>query len=153
MLCSRCATTTRPPNTSPMPCHGPGSLDWDAQPNPFRQFAGCEQWPLPLLADSPHTPAPSPYEPAGEPAAPSLKGFARVLELSLGLAAWKQYGNARWALRCNPPAATCTPPKRMCWPARCRAWRMGSTTTMLNSTAWNCAADFPPLQLKRPNCV
>ena len=29
---------------------GPGTLDWDAQPNPFRHFAGAEQFPLPLLA-------------------------------------------------------------------------------------------------------
>ena len=45
--------TTRPPNTSPcLCCQGPRQFRWDAQPNPFRQFAGCEQWPLPLLADS-----------------------------------------------------------------------------------------------------
>lgn len=88
---------------------GPGSLDWDAQPNPFRQFAGCEQWPLPLLADSLTRPLQALYEPAGEPAAPSLEGLACVLELSLGLAAWKQYGNARWALRCNPSSGNLHP--------------------------------------------
>ena len=30
---------------------GPETLDWDAQPNPFREFAGCARTPLPLTAD------------------------------------------------------------------------------------------------------
>jgi hypothetical protein len=30
---------------------GPETLDWDAQPNPFREFAGAPRTPLPLAAD------------------------------------------------------------------------------------------------------
>ncbi|MEB8534747.1 nitroreductase, partial [Acidithiobacillus ferriphilus] len=30
---------------------GPEALDWDAQPNPFREFTGSPQYILPLLTD------------------------------------------------------------------------------------------------------
>lgn len=88
---------------------GPGSLDWDAQPNPFRQFAGAQQVLLPLLADTLQQPVQALYEPSGPPAPPSLAGLACVLELSLALSAWKQYGTARWALRCNPSSGNLHP--------------------------------------------
>ncbi len=30
---------------------GPDTLDWDAQPNPFREWLGSPLIPLPLVAD------------------------------------------------------------------------------------------------------
>ncbi|HXF08771.1 MAG TPA: nitroreductase family protein [Candidatus Acidoferrales bacterium] len=35
--------------------------------------------------------------------------MGRLLELSLGLSAWKQYGPNRWALRCNPSSGNLHP--------------------------------------------
>lgn len=35
---------------------GPGSLDWDAQPDPFRVWSGTEKVPLPRTAE--HIPIP-----------------------------------------------------------------------------------------------
>ncbi len=89
---------------------GPESLDWDDQPNPFRRFAGCEVVKLPQpgteLAclfgdlDKPERIEPQPL---------SLANLGLLLELSLGLSAWKQYGPDRWALRCNPSSGNLHP--------------------------------------------
>lgn len=58
-----------------------GYLDWDTQPDPFRRFAGAALVELPLTAPGP---------------------LAELLELSLGLTAWKSFDGSRWALRANP---------------------------------------------------
>ena len=39
----------------------------------------------------------------------NLPAIASLLELSLGLSAWKQYGPDRWALRCNPSSGNLHP--------------------------------------------
>ena len=75
---------------------GPQYLDWDQQPNPFRRFAGAALVELPLT------------KPAGEGS--GMGGnIAALLELSMGLSAWKQYGPDRWALRCNPSSGNLHP--------------------------------------------
>lgn len=90
---------------------GPETLDWDAQPNPFRRYAGAPLLALPLLA-------------AGQPAATwadlftpgavaaralDVPAVAALLELSLGLTAWKHLGPDRWALRANPSSGNLHP--------------------------------------------
>lgn len=102
----------------------PSFLDWETQPNPLRRFAGAAITELPLLADlnAPATPTgrrlsqlPLPlyadlFRPGNIPPQPlSLDSLAAVLELSFGLAAWKQYGTDRWALRCNPSSGNLHP--------------------------------------------
>jgi len=89
---------------------GPETLDWDAQPNPFREFAGAPRTELPLTADlldtrfsqiiRPGAVAPNPF---------SKASIAALLELSFGLSAWKEYGPDRWALRCNPSSGNLHP--------------------------------------------
>lgn len=88
---------------------GPGSLDWDAQPNPFRHFTGSEQVPLPLLADRQEQAFAALYQARQSAHNLNLEGLACVLELSLALSAWKQYGTSRWALRCNPSSGNLHP--------------------------------------------
>lgn len=90
---------------------GPAGLDWATQPEPFRRFSGSPQLTLPLLTD----------ESAGirysdlyarapiAPRALSVTSIASLLELAFGLSAWKQYGNNRWALRCNPSSGNLHP--------------------------------------------
>ena len=80
---------------------GPDYLDWDQQPNPFRRFAGADVLELPLL--------PSPLVGEGLGMGGNLPAIASLLELSLGLSAWKQYGPDRWALRCNPSSGNLHP--------------------------------------------
>ncbi len=78
---------------------GPEYLDWENQPNPFRVYQGCALTELPLL----ETEQPS------DTGHLSLTTVANLLELSLGLSAWKQYGPNRWALRCNPSSGNLHP--------------------------------------------
>jgi len=84
---------------------GPEFLDWDQQPNPFRRFVGTEVVEL-ALEDYPPSPA---LPPQGVKGAKTVGDIAALLELSLGLSAWKQYGPDRWALRCNPSSGNLHP--------------------------------------------
>jgi hypothetical protein len=89
---------------------GPETLDWDAQPNPFREFAGCTRTPLALTADRLGTSLAQLYAPAGVVPAPlTLASVGTLMELSMGLAAWKQHGPDCWALRCNPSSGNLHP--------------------------------------------
>lgn len=87
-----------------------GYLDWATQPDPFRTFEGAPRVDLPLLEDelAPSfrdldTPDNIPHR------ALSLSTLAILLELSLGISAWKQHGSSRWALRCNPSSGNLHP--------------------------------------------
>lgn len=89
---------------------GPETLDWDAQPNPFREFANSARTPLPLMADQVATRFAQIYAPDEVPPVPlTLASVSTLLELSVGLSAWKAYGPDRWALRCNPSSGNLHP--------------------------------------------
>src|SRR5262245_34504363 len=88
---------------------GPETLDWDLQPNPFREFAGCARLPLALMADQVGTTFAQVYAPDSNPAPLSIATAGALLELSMGLAAWKAYGPDKWALRCNPSSGNLHP--------------------------------------------
>jgi len=83
---------------------GPETLDWSSQPDPFRTFKGSPVLQLPLCAGR----MAQAFDGA-QPAAPSLDALGALLELSLGLSAWKEYGPDRWALRCNPSSGNLHP--------------------------------------------
>ncbi len=70
-----------------------GYLDWASQPNPFRSFHGAPAYALP----------PRPDAAAGTPP------LGPILRLSLGLTAWKVYGQSRWSLRANPSSGNLHP--------------------------------------------
>ena len=88
---------------------GPGQLDWDAQPAPFRHYLGAPVLELPLCTDR--------YERrfgdlALAPSSailPGLDSLGALLELSFGISAWKSWGDSRWALRCNPSSGNLHP--------------------------------------------
>ncbi len=89
---------------------GPETLDWDDQPDPFRRYDGAPCIALPLLADQ----LAMPYSAlsSGEAIPPqslSLQSLAMLLETSVALSAWKQYGTARWSLRVNPSSGNLHP--------------------------------------------
>jgi SagB-type dehydrogenase family enzyme len=89
---------------------GPGRLDWANQPDPFRRYGGAVHVELPLVADDLKThysalrrgrmPAPRAFD---------LDSIGMLFELSLGLSAWKAYGETSWALRCNPSSGNLHP--------------------------------------------
>ena len=95
---------------------GPETLDWDAQPAAFRNYLGSETLPLPLLselsADHPHAMAfAAPFVvPAVVPTpAWTLASLGLLLQMSLGVTAWKSYGPDRWAVRANPSSGNLHP--------------------------------------------
>jgi len=86
-----------------------GYMDWSTQPDPFRSYEGSLQIELPLALDNP-TP---PYHLIFDnelPAAPLLiQSISQLFQFSLGLAAWKQAGGEKWALRCNASSGNLQP--------------------------------------------
>jgi len=89
---------------------GPGRLDWANQPNPFRRYEGAARIELPLLAD--HLDTRYSALRRGRMPAPhaiNLDSIATLFEVSLGLSAWKAYGETSWALRCNPSSGNLHP--------------------------------------------
>ncbi len=89
---------------------GPQTLDWDAQPDPFRRFKAAPLTPLPLPADDEKTSWASLFVPGAiAPHAATLKSLGLLFELSFALSAWKQFGPDRWALRCNPSSGNLHP--------------------------------------------
>ena len=89
---------------------GPDHIDWDAQPDSFRRYAGAERFELPLVADTLDSAYVDLYRPGAiAPQPMNLNTVAALLELSLGISAWKQYGGSRWALRCNPSSGNLHP--------------------------------------------
>lgn len=89
---------------------GPGGLDWATQPDPFRRYGGAPETELPLLTADPAVGWDDLFRPGAVPArAFGLAGVACLLQLSIGLAAWKSYGGNRWALRCNPSSGNLHP--------------------------------------------
>ena len=89
---------------------GPSGLDWANQPAAFRYFLGSPQVLLPLLADAARPRYVDLYAPGKISTQPLTTEFvAALLELSMGLSAWKQAGGTRWALRCNPSSGNLHP--------------------------------------------
>lgn len=89
---------------------GPETLDWDAQPNPFREFEGCARTELELGAGQLGTGFAQATLPRSVDAATlTVESVARLLQLSMGLSAWKEYGPDRWAVRCNPSSGNLHP--------------------------------------------
>ena len=89
---------------------GPGYLDWANQPDPFRRFADCRQIPLNPAANQLKSGFDALFRPGVLPAATlDRTHLGLLLELSLGLAAWKSHGGNRWALRCNPSSGNLHP--------------------------------------------
>lgn len=89
---------------------GPGSLDWDAQPDPFRTYAAAPQVVLPLPANKLAVSYSALYQ--SETTAPSpvnLENIGLLLEVSMAISAWKHYGTSSWALRCNPSSGNLHP--------------------------------------------
>jgi nitroreductase len=75
---------------------GPGRLDWANQPDPFRRDA-----PLPTFGEATQSKVAS--------APVNQQTIARLLQDSLALAAWKSFGESRWALRINPSSGNLHP--------------------------------------------
>jgi SagB-type dehydrogenase family enzyme len=86
-----------------------GYLDWATQPDPFRRYEGAPLRALsrePLARDVHYASLFAGDVPAQPITDHSIGEFLRC---SMGLSAWKQYGQSRWALRVNPSSGNLHP--------------------------------------------
>lgn len=119
---------------------GPDTIDWDAQPDSFRCYAGTERVTLPLLADSLTLPYSALFDGSEIPAHPlTADTIAVLLEISLALSAWKQYGPSRWSLRCNPSSGNLHPTE---------AYLIASAIDGLEDGLYHYRADEHALELR-----
>jgi SagB-type dehydrogenase family enzyme len=82
---------------------GPETLDWEAQPDPFRRYREAPQQPLPLQrVHAGPSFASLVEEPLSEARDWNPTSLSRLLQYSLALSAWKEFGGSRWSLRVNP---------------------------------------------------
>jgi len=89
---------------------GPGYLDWESQPNPFRRYEGAR---LISLEKTPPTDEPL-YDDAFvenqlTPAPLNLPSISQLFYDSLAISAWKSIENSSWALRVNPSSGNLHP--------------------------------------------
>ena len=86
-----------------------GYLDWATQPDPFRRYAGAPVVALARDVVAGDLPYSALYD--GRSAARPIddQSIAEFLRCSMGLSAWKQYRQSRWALRVNPSSGNLHP--------------------------------------------
>jgi SagB-type dehydrogenase family enzyme len=87
-----------------------GYMDWDNQPNPFRFYEETKSFGLPLLKKDPGSLYGDLYSRDKNPCREfTIESIAGLLELSLGLSAWKAAGKSQWSLRMNPSSGNLHP--------------------------------------------
>jgi len=86
-----------------------GYLDWATQPNPFRRYAGAPILELPRRALAADRPYDALFDGSADPAPVNDDSIGEFLRCSMGLSAWKQFGDSRWALRVNPSSGNLHP--------------------------------------------
>jgi len=87
-----------------------GYLDWANQPHPFRYYQGAASTQLELGRALPPVQFDQIYRPNSLPSAPlNPETLSDFFFYSLALAAWKQAGTKRWALRVNPSSGNLHP--------------------------------------------
>ena len=87
-----------------------GYMDWENQPNPFRFYENAKIVELPLLTEDPPGNHADLYRRDRTPPRDfTLETIAAMLELSLGLSAWKAVGGSQWSLRMNPSSGNLHP--------------------------------------------
>lgn len=86
-----------------------GYLDWATQPDPFRRYAGAPVQPLSHDIVAGGRSYVSLYERDAAALPFDDRSIAEFLRCSMGLSAWKQYRQTRWALRVNPSSGNLHP--------------------------------------------
>lgn len=87
-----------------------GYLDWATQPNPFRYFLGSSRIQLPFADHLLSPPYGSLYQcPQPQPTPLDIYSVSFLLQHSMAISAWKEYGSSRWALRVNPSSGNLHP--------------------------------------------
>ena len=90
---------------------GPGFLDWETQPNPFRRYTGARLIPLDIIPPTEEPRYDAIFTPGQIPSCAPLtaQSIAQLFYDSLALSAWKSTGESRWALRVNASSGNLHP--------------------------------------------
>jgi len=90
---------------------GPGMLDWETQPDPFRRYAGARLISLETVAPTDEPRFDAIFTPGHTPAASPVNRhtISQLFYDSLALSAWKSIGATRWALRVNASSGNLHP--------------------------------------------
>lgn len=89
---------------------GPGWLDWDHQPDPFRRYDGAPLLPLDLVPPGDDPPYELPFRVGAVPPRPLDRAFVSQLCMDAwALSAWKKAGDATWSLRVDPSSGNLHP--------------------------------------------
>ena len=92
------------------PANSAGYLDWATEPNPFRSYEGTSPIQLPFSNTVSGANYYNLFERNNNRVQPfSFTNIAQLLELSMGLSAWKSYSGTSWALRMNPSSGNLHP--------------------------------------------
>jgi SagB-type dehydrogenase family enzyme len=86
-----------------------GYLDWATQPDPFRRYTGSPVIALPRDVVAGDRPYSALYHRGADAHSMDDQSIAEFLRCSMGLSAWKQYRQSRWALRVNPSSGNLHP--------------------------------------------
>ena len=87
-----------------------GYMDWKNQPEPYRWYQGASQLKLPLITEDRELPYDAIYHTTDDSVVPvTISTLSRILSLSMGLSAWKKFGQSQWALRMNPSSGNLHP--------------------------------------------
>jgi len=132
---------------------GPGTLDWDSQPAPFRHFEGAASIALPSLKQAAQNPLLAaalqrPFAALDKPAVAvphTLEALGVLLQLALGITAWKSYGPDRWAVRANPSSGNLHPVEAYLFLRGVPGLVDGLYHYCPDSHALECRAEFEPL--------
>jgi SagB-type dehydrogenase family enzyme len=86
-----------------------GFLDWAAQPDPFRRYAGAPVIDLPRAAVAAAVPYGALFDGSVTASPIDERSIGEFLRCAMGLSAWKRFQASRWALRVNPSSGNLHP--------------------------------------------
>lgn len=87
-----------------------GYMDWETQPNPYRNYQNTKKTLLPLAFENNTLPYHLIFDKKQETISPlCLESISQFFQFSLGLAAIKKSGSQEWALRCNASSGNLQP--------------------------------------------
>ena len=90
--------------------HGPGYLDWDTQPHPFRRYDGAALIGLDKIPAAEEPRYDDAFVEGRNPPTPlNRRSISQLFFDSLAISAWKRAGEAQWALRVNPSSGNLHP--------------------------------------------
>ncbi|MCL0045232.1 SagB/ThcOx family dehydrogenase [Nitrospinaceae bacterium] len=89
---------------------GPGYMDWDSQPDPFRKYEGADTVSLKKILQT-ERPFFSEALKSSliEASRVSFDSISQLFYDSLAISAWKSYQGTKWALRVNPSSGNLHP--------------------------------------------